>query len=42
MMAYSSINHAGFISWGAGATVRGCRLALLLFAYTFMVLGVFA
>ncbi|HEX3842237.1 MAG TPA: NADH-quinone oxidoreductase subunit N [Acidimicrobiales bacterium] len=44
MMAYSSINHAGFILLGVqAATVRGVSASLYyLFAYTFMVLGVFA
>jgi NADH-quinone oxidoreductase subunit N len=44
MMAYSSINHAGFILLGVqAATVRGVSASLYyLFAYTFMVVGVFA
>jgi NADH-quinone oxidoreductase subunit N len=44
MMAYSSINHAGFILLGVqAATVRGVSASLYyLFAYTFMVIGSFA
>ena len=44
MMAYSSINHAGFILLGVqAATVRGVSASLYyLFAYTFMVIGTFA
>ena len=43
MMAYSSINHAGFILLGVeAATTRGVSASLYyIFAYTFMVLGVF-
>ncbi|HUA94191.1 MAG TPA: proton-conducting transporter membrane subunit, partial [Acidimicrobiales bacterium] len=44
MMAYSSINHAGFILLGLqAATARGVSASLYyLFAYTFMVIGTFA
>ena len=44
MMAYSSINHAGFILLGVqAATVRGVSASLYyLLAYTFMVIGSFA
>ena len=44
MMAYSSINHAGFVLVGlAAATAAGISGALYyLFAYTFMVIGSFA
>jgi NADH-quinone oxidoreductase subunit N len=44
MMAYSSINHAGFILLGVqAATVRGVSASLYyLFAYMFMVIGTFA
>ncbi len=44
MMAYSSINHAGFILLGVqAATVRGVSASLYyLFAYVFMVIGTFA
>ncbi|MHB1518306.1 MAG: NADH-quinone oxidoreductase subunit N [Acidimicrobiales bacterium] len=44
MMAYSSINHAGFILLGVqAATARGVSAALYyLFAYTFLVIGSFA
>jgi len=44
MMAYSSINHAGFILLGVqAATVRGVSAALYyLFAYMFLVIGSFA
>ncbi len=44
MLAYSSINHAGFVLLGLqAATVRGVSAALYyLFAYTFMVIGSFA
>ncbi len=44
MMAYSSINHAGFILLGVqAATVRGVSASLYyLFAYMFMVIGSFA
>ena len=44
MLAYSSINHAGFILIGVqAATARGVESALYyLFAYTFMVIGTFA
>jgi len=44
MMAYSSINHAGFIFLGVeSATARGVSSSLYyLFAYTFMTIGTFA
>ncbi|MHB8681011.1 MAG: NADH-quinone oxidoreductase subunit N [Acidimicrobiales bacterium] len=44
MLAYSSINHAGFVLLGLqAATARGIEGSLYyLFAYTFMVLGSFA
>jgi NADH-quinone oxidoreductase subunit N len=44
MLAYSSINHAGFILLGLeAATVRGVSASLYyLFAYTVMALGTFA
>jgi NADH-quinone oxidoreductase subunit N len=44
MMAYSSINHAGFVLLGLqAATTRGVSASLYyLFAYTFMVIGSFA
>jgi NADH-quinone oxidoreductase subunit N len=44
MMAYSSINHAGFILLGVeAATTRGVSASLYyLFAYTFMTIGTFA
>jgi NADH-quinone oxidoreductase subunit N len=44
MLAYSSINHAGFIFLGVeSATARGVNAALYyLFAYTFMTIGSFA
>ena len=44
MLAYSSINHAGFILLGLqAATTQGVSAALYyLFAYTFMVIGTFA
>jgi len=44
MMAYSSINHAGFILLGVeAATSRGVSASLYyLFAYTFMTIGTFA
>jgi len=44
MLAYSSINHAGFILLGVeAATVKGVSASLYyLFAYTFMVIGTFA
>ncbi|HUA95441.1 MAG TPA: NADH-quinone oxidoreductase subunit N [Acidimicrobiales bacterium] len=44
MLAYSSINHAGFILVGLqAATARGVSAALYyLFAYVFMVIGSFA
>ncbi len=44
MLAYSSINHAGFVLLGLeAATARGVSAALYyLFAYTFMVIGSFA
>ncbi len=44
MLAYSSINHAGFVLLGLqAATGRGASDALYyLFAYTFMVIGSFA
>ncbi|HET6812093.1 MAG TPA: NADH-quinone oxidoreductase subunit N [Acidimicrobiales bacterium] len=44
LMAYSSINHAGFVLVGlAAATSQGISGALYyLFAYTFMVIGSFA
>jgi NADH-quinone oxidoreductase subunit N len=44
MLAYSSINHAGFILLGLqAATVRGVSASLYyLVAYTFMVIGTFA
>ena len=44
LMAYSSINHAGFVLVGlAAATSQGISGALYyLFAYTFMVIGTFA
>jgi NADH-quinone oxidoreductase subunit N len=44
MLAYSSINHAGFILLGVqSATSRGVEASLYyLFAYTFMTLGSFA
>ncbi len=44
MLAYSSINHAGFILLGLeAATARGVSASLYyLFAYTFMVIGTFA
>ena len=44
MLAYSSINHAGFVLLGLQAgTARGVESALYyLFAYTFMVIGSFA
>jgi NADH-quinone oxidoreductase subunit N len=44
MLAYSSINHAGFILLGLeAATTRGVSASLYyLFAYTFMVIGTFA
>jgi NADH-quinone oxidoreductase subunit N len=44
MMAYSSINHAGFILLGVqAATARGVSASLYyLFAYMFMVIGSFA
>ena len=44
MMAYSSINHAGFILLGVeAATGRGCRPSLYyLFTYIFLVIGSFA
>jgi len=44
MLAYSSINHAGFILLGVeAATTRGVSASLYyLFAYTFMTIGSFA
>jgi NADH-quinone oxidoreductase subunit N len=44
MMAYSSINHAGFILLGVeAATVRGVSASLYyLFTYSFLVIGTFA
>jgi len=44
MLAYSSINHAGFVLLGLqAATARGVEGSLYyLFAYTFMVIGSFA
>ncbi|HVC14118.1 MAG TPA: NADH-quinone oxidoreductase subunit N [Acidimicrobiales bacterium] len=44
MLAYSSINHAGFVLLGLeAATARGVGASLYyLFAYTFMVIGSFA
>ncbi len=44
MMAYSSINHAGFVLLGLqAATARGVEGSLYyLFVYTFMVIGTFA
>ncbi len=44
MLAYSSINHAGFVLLGLqAATAQGVASALYyLFAYTFMVIGTFA
>ncbi len=44
MLAYSSINHAGFVLLGVEvATARGVSASLYyLFAYTFMVIGSFA
>jgi NADH-quinone oxidoreductase subunit N len=44
MLAYSSINHAGFILLGVeSATARGVSASLYyLFAYTFMTIGSFA
>ena len=44
MLAYSSINHAGFVLLGLeAASARGVSAALYyLFAYTFMVIGSFA
>jgi len=43
MLAYSSINHAGYILVGCSGTARGAAGALFyLLAYTFMVLGSFA
>jgi NADH-quinone oxidoreductase subunit N len=44
MLAYSSINHAGFVLLGLeAASVRGVSASLYyLFAYTFMVIGSFA
>jgi NADH-quinone oxidoreductase subunit N len=44
MLAYSSINHAGFVLLGLQAgTARGVEAALYyLFTYTFMVIGSFA
>jgi NADH-quinone oxidoreductase subunit N len=44
MLAYSSINHAGFVLLGVqAATTRGVEAALYyLFAYSFMVIGSFA
>jgi NADH-quinone oxidoreductase subunit N len=44
MLAYSSINHAGFILLGVeSATTRGVSASLYyLFAYTFMTIGSFA
>jgi NADH-quinone oxidoreductase subunit N len=44
MLAYSSINHAGFVLLGLeAATTKGVSAALYyLFAYTFMVIGTFA
>ena len=44
MLAYSSINHAGFVLVGVeAATVQGVSAALYyLFTYTFMVIGSFA
>ncbi len=44
MMAYSSINHAGFILLGVeAATTRGVSASLYyLFAYTFLTIGSFA
>ncbi|HML01440.1 MAG TPA: NADH-quinone oxidoreductase subunit N, partial [Acidimicrobiales bacterium] len=44
MLAYSSINHAGFVLLGVeAATPRGVEAALYyLFTYTFMVIGSFA
>jgi NADH-quinone oxidoreductase subunit N len=44
MLAYSSINHAGFVLLGVqAATTRGVAAALYyLFAYSFMVIGSFA
>jgi NADH-quinone oxidoreductase subunit N len=44
MMAYSSINHAGFILLGVeAATTRGVSASLYyIFTYTFMVIGTFA
>jgi NADH-quinone oxidoreductase subunit N len=44
MLAYSSINHAGFMLLGLeAATTKGVSAALYyLFAYTFMVIGTFA
>jgi len=44
MLAYSSINHAGFILLGLeAASTRGISASLYyLFAYTFMVIGTFA
>jgi NADH-quinone oxidoreductase subunit N len=44
MLAYSSINHAGFVLLGLqAATARGIEASLYyLFVYTFMVIGTFA
>ena len=44
MLAYSSINHAGFVLLGLqAATARGVEGSLYyLFVYTFMVIGTFA
>ncbi|HTT87064.1 MAG TPA: NADH-quinone oxidoreductase subunit N, partial [Acidimicrobiales bacterium] len=44
MLAYSSINHAGFVLLGLqAASARGVEASLYyLFAYTFMVIGTFA
>ena len=44
MLAYSSINHAGFVLLGLqAATAQGVSASLYyLFAYTFMVIGTFA
>ncbi|HMD47002.1 MAG TPA: NADH-quinone oxidoreductase subunit N [Acidimicrobiales bacterium] len=44
MLAYSSINHAGFVLMGLeAATVRGVSASMYyLFTYTFMVIGSFA
>jgi NADH-quinone oxidoreductase subunit N len=44
MMAYSSINHAGFILLGVeAATTRGVSASLYyIFTYTFLVIGTFA